>query len=358
MIPEQFKYLDMVAKLSTRLGTRDVLYFDPKHSAESADIVVCTNPDMKYLDVVFSLTKRIALFFVKDDISGWIKGIEERFNILYIDPGFGFPVIFAERGESKIDSGLKQSEVAAFDMANRPATFDILQLCSTAKTFGAKHIRLTTGWFKKKNYSVEAARERLDSIIKPAIKLYGLDYSIGKPFGVTYSHLIDSTVRTYNHFGALNKIPCETKDNGYVTITLRKSRTPEKNSNEMEWAKFAKTLACEVIMVRDYDEQPISLEDRMKLYAGAHMNFFVNNGPALLCILSDAPYLCMNVIGREEKGLFSPEFHKALGIVPGFQYPWKNERQLLCYETDDCENIQTAYRSIENSSVNKLRLVV
>lgn len=343
MTPEVFKYLDMVARLSMRMETRDVLYFDPKIESVPADIVVCVNQKIECLDTVYDLTNRIAMFFVEKDVPEWMSAIEERFKILYADPGFGYPVFFGEKRVKRHEFDLKQSEVAAYDMGNRPATFDIFQLLATAKTFGAKHVRLTTGTFKKKNYSIESAERRLESIIKPAIKLYGLDYSIGEPLGVTYSHLIDSTVRTFNHFGRISKIPYPIEDKGYVTITLRKSRTPGRDSNEEEWMKFAKTLDREVITVRDYDEQPLEIDDRMKLYAGAHMNFFVNNGPAILCILSEAPYCIVKFIGDENSGTASPEFTKSVGIVPGFQFPWKNAKQLLCYDPDTCENIQAAY---------------
>ena len=94
--------------------------------------------------------------------------------------------------------------------------------------------------------------------------------------------------------------------------------------------------------------------DRMKLYAGAEMNLFVSNGPLTLCVFSEAPYLCMRTIGKEEDPNNSPRWmKKVLGIEPGFQYPWANSRQRLSYLDDTAENIHKEF----NSMCEKQRMV-
>ena len=88
----------------------------------------------------------------------------------------------------------------------------------------------------------------------------------------------------------------------------------------------------------------------MKLYAGAHMNFFVINGPVTLCFHSDAPYLCMRTIGGANSGSTAPEEIKRVsGITPGFQWPWAGPRQRLSYLDDTCENIEAEYASMEQA---------
>jgi hypothetical protein len=136
--------------------------------------------------------------------------------------------------------------------------------------------------------------------------------------------------------------PIEQKD--YVTVTLRKSRTPERDSKEDEWLEFAQRIDRKVIVIRDYEERPLDLHDRMKLYAGAFMNLMVINGPLTLCIHSGAPYISMRTIGCERSGSTSPKFMQSIGITPGFQFPWAGPRQRLSYLDDTWQNILSEYR--------------
>ena len=344
MSPMPFRYLDMVAKLAQRLGTRDVLYFDPSAAAMAADLVVsvCPPKHAEVLDGIAKLMNRMAMIFVHGSVEWWIKEISARFNILYADPGWEYPVFFVEHKHA-IPCDFPQHETALYDLANRPATFDVFTWLAVAKTFGAKHVRFVTGGWKKKNYTEEQAQRRFDSIVKPAVELYGLSYSIGEPCGVTYSHVIDAAVRTYKEFGRIEKIPHPVTMGDYVTVTLRKSRTPERDSREEEWLRFAQLVDRRCVVVRDYEEKPLPLEDRWRLYAGAYMNLFVNNGPAILGILSEVPYLVMRYIGDDKCLAASPKAMAEAGITEGFQYPWRNDRQRLSYRLDTCENIGEEY---------------
>lgn len=235
-----------------------------------------------------------------------------------------------------------------YDLSNRPASFDFVTCMATAVTHGAEHVRFVTdrGW-KPKNYHDPA--ERFRSIVEPAVALWGLNYSIGEREGVEHSHFFPAAMAAYKQHGRIAKMPVKTEDKGYVTITLRKSpgRTPERDSNDAEWLKFAERINRKAIILRDYDERPLELADRMKLYAGAHMNFFVINGPVTLCIHSEAPYLCMRTIGGERSGSTSPAFMRSIGITPGFQFPWANARQRLSYLDDTCANIEREYEAME-----------
>jgi hypothetical protein len=246
-----------------------------------------------------------------------------------------------------------------YDLSNRPASFDFVTCMATATTLGADHVRfvLNNGW-KKKNYTPEQARERYRSIVEPAVALWGLKYSVGEREGNEISHFFPAAVAAYKKHGFIRKIPHAVEDRGYLTITLRNSpnRTPARDSKNDEWMAFAarqRAKGVKVIVLRDYDERPLELGDRMKLYAGAHMNLMVINGPVTLCIHSEAPYLCMRTIGCENSQSTSPQFMASIGITPGFQFPWANARQRMSYKDDTLENIEAEYEALEAASAER-----
>lgn len=237
------------------------------------------------------------------------------------------------------------NEILLYDLSNRPASFDFVTCLSTAIAHGVKHVRFVTdrGW-KPKDYN--DAITRYNSIVKPAVALFGLTYSEGDPRGLEISHFFNKCVDAYNQFGGIGKIQVKPKRRGnYVTITLRNSRTKVRNSQEAEWMKFAEKCDRQCILIREYTERPIDLEDRMELYANAFTNMMVINGPITLCIHSDAPYICMRTIGPDANSFStSPEFMKKIGITPGFQFPWAKHNQRLSYLNDTAENIMYEYQ--------------
>ena len=238
--------------------------------------------------------------------------------------------------------------IALYDLSNRPATFDVFTFLSHAATRGAKHVRFVVGnGWKRKNYSVASAEARYKNIVEPAAAYFGMEYSLGERAGAEYSHMIDKLIAAHAECGGIVKMALRSEPRPYITVTLRKSRTPERDSNEAEWLAFAKRHKA--VVIRDYDERPLSLSDRVKLYASARMNFFVNNGPAVLCLLSDMPYLVMRYIGNEQCAMASPEQMARLGITPGFQYPWAVKDQRLSYLEDTCDNIEAEWAAMQGA---------
>lgn len=237
--------------------------------------------------------------------------------------------------------------IGLYNLANRPATFDIAQFCAVAGAYGVDHVRFVLGAWKKKNYTIAQAEERFRSIVEPMPALFGMTYSIGEPEGVEFDHMISTVIRAYQKQGTLGHIayPCE--DKGYVTVTLRNSRTPERNTKDDEWKKFAARCDREVIILPDYDDKPLSLRERMALYAGAHLNLMINNGPGALCAYSDAPFISMRTIGCERSMSAAPWFMERMGITPGFQFPWSKPNQRLSYLDDTLENIEAEYAAFE-----------
>ena len=234
-------------------------------------------------------------------------------------------------------------EILLYDLENRPASFDFVTCLAASIPLGIKHVRFVHGKWKRKDYSLEQAKERWWSIVEPASALFGLDYSIGERRGVEVSHMLGAAIKIYKKMQRIGKITVPIVRGDYVTLTLRKSRNPERDSNEEESLKFARRCDRKVIIIRDYEEKQLHLYDRMKLYANAYMNIGVINGTMTLCFHSDAPYICMRTIGCERSGSTSPEFSRKNGITPGFQFPWANADQHLSYLEDTCENIFFEY---------------
>ena len=241
----------------------------------------------------------------------------------------------------------RDDEILLYDLSNRPASFDFITCLSTAISIGIKHVRFVYGGWKPKNYSIKQAEERWLSIVEPASELFGLTYSIGKRNGLEVNHMIYAAIASYKRTGRIGKIitPCQSR--GYITLTMRKSRNPERDSKEDEWRKFADRCDRKVIWIEDNEDSSLHLHDRMKLYAGAYLNMMVINGPLTLCIHSDAPYVSMRTIGCDNSGSTSPKFSAKNGITPGFQFPWANANQRLSYLDDTAENIEAEYRAME-----------
>lgn len=239
------------------------------------------------------------------------------------------------------------NEILLYDLGNRPASYDFVTCLATSITLGIKHVRFVYGRWKPKNYTVKQAEERWYSIVEPAVALFGLTYSIGERKGVEVNHMLHAAIETYKKTGRIGKIiyPCAPKE--YITVSLRDSRNPERNSKEAEWRKFAGSCDRKVIIIRDNEDSSLDIYDRMKLYAGAYMNMMVINGPLTLCIHSDAPYISMRTIGCEKSGSTAPEFSRRNGITPGFQFPWANANQRLSYLDDTCENIEAEYLAMQ-----------
>lgn len=108
------------------------------------------------------------------------------------------------------------------------------------------------------------------------------------------------------------------------TVTLRKTqRSPLRDSDESVWRDFAREL--DALVIPDYDVEPIHMHERMALYAGAEMNFFVSNGPGILCSMSEYPCMMFNTHHARESLLGD-------GIGEGQQYPWMLQNQRAIWE--------------------------
>ncbi len=116
------------------------------------------------------------------------------------------------------------------------------------------------------------------------------------------------------------------------TVTLRKTqRSPARDSDEQVWRDFAAEIGA--LVIPDYDERPIHLHERMALYAGAQMNFFVSNGPGVLCSFTEYPCMLFNTVHARGSLLGD-------GLNDGDQYPWMLENQRAIWEEASAESLR------------------
>ncbi len=155
-------------------------------------------------------------------------------------------------------------------------------------------------------------------------------------------------------------------DQAPVTITLRDTQHhPFRNSNVPEWVLFAEWLKDrgeKVVFVRDTRnaDEPIAgqmtmpiaskeLHARVALYEQAKCNMFVSNGPAMLPVFMDCPWLFFNVLtdDREDFKVNTSEgWRKSTGIEPGGQWPWARPNQRIIWHEDKFEHMQKAWLEV------------
>lgn len=220
-----------------------------------------------------------------------------------------------------------------YNLQKNIASFNFFEWLLLAQVKGAKHVVFNTYCPKAIKWPIEQVRRRINSILLPGPALAGMTCSVGsvgdyvgEPSGVLAVQAWQSgkmkrlrTVRT-------------PRDERY-TITLRKThRANGRDSDEDAWRAFADEIGARVIP--DYDVEPMHLHDRVALYAGAEMNFFVSNGPAILCSFTEYPCMIFDT-------------HLAAGSLKsdgvggwGAQYPWMLKNQYAIWEAATLPNIR------------------
>lgn len=220
---------------------------------------------------------------------------------------------------------------AVYDLSRYPANFNFLESLVCSKTMGADHMLLNDSRGYQAKYSATETKKRMSSILEPACALGGMTFSYGDGSGIDPGYHIDAVLSVFEKHGRLAKLETvlPKKDVEY-TVTLRNYKRYEHRNSGESWRKFAESIKA--LVIEDYNDQPIHLHERMALYAGAKMNFFVANGPGALCIFSDYPYI------QVMKNI-DVAYHKACGYPPGSQYPWRVENQHLVWSDDDLDTL-------------------
>lgn len=269
---------------------------------------------------------------------------------------------------------------ACIDLEFCPPTYDVvaslLHLEHVRQQIGNPDIDLTIAngpldGFKKLKawpYTLEEKQQALQEIVIPMAMLLPSisDIEYRDVYSPAHSDLVGVLGYRSRMYGAaimfdalkagirpLRSIKQVLHDNDLVTITLREAaHWACRNSNVPDWIRFACVLrdqGLRVVFIRDtamaYEdladfetspEASLNLSERARLYSSARMNYFVNNGPAWLCIALGAPTCIFRIVEESIPWANTGKFAK-YGMPPGSQLPFDNVH-LIWF--DDCfENL-------------------
>ncbi len=229
---------------------------------------------------------------------------------------------------------------ALYDTARYLTSFNFFEWLLQAEANGATCIVFDIRNIRGNKWPHAVARKRFWSICEPGPALIGLphevfDYGsimptnardVAKPGGAP----LVSFWKAGRRFKRLHSVKPAGKER--YTVTLRRTqRSPARDSDEAVWKDFAAEIGA--LVISDYDDKPIHLHDRVALYAGADMNFFVSNGPGILCSFTEYPCMLFNTL-HARGSLLSD------GIADGAQYPWMLENQRTIWEEATPESLR------------------
>ena len=244
--------------------------------------------------------------------------------------------------------------IGVYPLHRYPTTFDFAAWVTLAKSSGCDHVIFDVGQgLPGKKYSVDIGWKRFGNILVPLCALAGITYSVqtfgeGSSFSYNWG-AVEQFYRQHRRIELL-KPTIAPSDSGYVTVTLRESfRNTHRNSDIPEWEKFCNYLTRigkRVILLGECEQAPLDLEYRMSLYAGAEMNFGVNNGPMSMCCFSEVPYMIFNIFPKRvptEKTYSVSKMMTRDGFGYGSQFSFRKPNQTLVWEPDDYQVMVNSY---------------
>jgi len=219
--------------------------------------------------------------------------------------------------------------LAKYDLREAQPCFDFFTWLVHVKAQGATEIILQTKTISPMlmfEWGLQDVRRRAKSILFPGPALAGLpcrecvNGEEGQIKGTaSFSKFLENYKPDYNFPRLKTVLPPKQVD---FTVTLRKSKQePWRNSDEKLWRGFAADIGA--LVIEDYSVKPIHLHERMALYAGATMNFFVLGGPSHLLYFTDYPFM---VFGCEKRIFEKRKFYV------GEKFAWFNSNQHLVWE--------------------------
>lgn len=229
---------------------------------------------------------------------------------------------------------------ALYDCAKYLTSFNFFEWLLVAEANGASTVVFDIRNIRADKWPREVALRRFWSICEPGPALIGLRRELFGPETAEPTRarhvaepggkpLVDFW-KAGRRFKRLRSVLAPRK--ARYTITLRRTqRSPLRDSDESVWLPFAEETGA--VVIPDYDVQPIHLHERMALYAGAEMNFFVSNGPGVLCSFSEYPCMLFNT--QDALGSLQGD-----GIGAGEQYPWMLENQRAIWEKATAESVR------------------
>jgi hypothetical protein len=227
---------------------------------------------------------------------------------------------------------------ALYRLSQHIASFNFFEWLLYAQTQGATHVNFDAQNAKAVKWPADQVERRFRSILLPGPALAGMTHSIGS-IGHDFGNPSGALAVAAWKSGKMRRL-CSVKapGNERYTVTLRKTyRANGRDSDEEVWRTFADEIGARVIP--DYDIEPIHLHDRVALYAGAEMNFFVSNGPGVLCSFTEYPCMIFDT-------------HLAAGSLKsdgvggwGAQYPWMVKNQYAIWQAATLANIRRHFYS-------------
>ena len=227
---------------------------------------------------------------------------------------------------------------ALYDLSRYITSFNFFEWLLYAQIRGATHVVFNAQSFKVAKWPAEQVLRRFESILLPGAALAGMTHSmgtVGQEFGNPSGALAVAAWRS-GRMKRLHTVKPAGKER--YTVTLRKTlRANGRDSDEVAWRQFTDEIGA--LVIPDYDEVPIHLHDRVALYAGAEMNFFVSNGPGILCSFTEYP--CMIFDTHLAAGSLNSDGIKGHGA----QYPWMLKNQYAIWEAATLQNIRKHFYS-------------
>jgi len=219
--------------------------------------------------------------------------------------------------------------IACYNLHRRLPTFDFFNWLCHVKLLGAREITIAAQgkFIMRKKWPRHETIARLNNILLPGPKLARLPVRLGEDGDREIgSHMTrdlwDDALRLECDIPRLVSV-LPPRDVRY-TVTLRDCfHRPERNSDREVWTRFAKEVGA--LVIDDTSRAPISLYERVALYAGARMNFGIPNGPLGLLYYTEYPF-CIFVDEDINGGDF-----KRQGHMEGTQVPWFRNNQRLIW---------------------------
>lgn len=231
--------------------------------------------------------------------------------------------------------------IATYDLSNYLASFEFFYWLVQVQADGATKICLDPTDPKLKNFTPEDVEQRFETIIRPGPALAGLESYVGNTktqLRATPSQLVN-WYRSGRRFRRLKTVLPPVACRYTVTIRQNRAGAKSRNSNREVWRQFAREI--DAVVIDDYYNCPISLHDRMALYAGAEMNFGVCNGPMAALSLTKYP---VAMVVNTQSARNSLTRH---GSRPDENYPWMLPNQHLVWKSDDkLENLMEIFNRI------------
>lgn len=228
---------------------------------------------------------------------------------------------------------------ALYDMsAGRLSTYDFFTWLVSVQALGATDVVFRVDSIKSSKWPVEEALRRLENYLIPGVGLARMSARIGRYGRVDGGTYKLNELARLGEFKRLTTVLEPARER--FTVTLRNTfHNPHKNSDEPAWREFAKRIGARVI--EDHSVQPITLYERVALYAGAEMNFGVPNGPtAGLIPLTPYPVTIMCDPETTRKGW------SGHGVEPGDQMLHALPSHRLVWERADRAGLERLRRSM------------